>query len=287
MVNEYFLRLAKELTDSTDINEIVAAAQVLAGAMDLGLVPIEPLEFPHFVDWIEKTKVHTTHGYFDFKLYPYQRTLCETLASNDRVAVLHARQLGITTILSLYAAYCAASDRTSRVLYISHHFAAARCTNEVLFDSLYHLDIVKKRTHDTITMMNDATISFSGPKRFEGTRVSDYYGDFNFTHVIIDNANYYPRKYIASLLTRLRIAGANTKIVMGSTAAYRSDLLQRFIDHDSENYPIAQVTLPWSVHPERDEEWATEMRRHLSTLDYAKEFECRTLDDDVSPSPDK
>jgi len=59
-------------------------------------------ELDDLYSYIESTKIYTPDGIVPFKLFPFQKEILKHIHENDRVFIIKARQIGMTSLLAGY-----------------------------------------------------------------------------------------------------------------------------------------------------------------------------------------
>lgn len=244
----------------------------------LGASPIEPEEFQSFAEMLDGTiKIHNPmHGMMPFEPYDFQRTLANTIEANRITLVLHARQMGITTIEGCFALYSALIMDNQSILVISNNFASAKDLCRRTVESVYHLDIIHRHRSDRIILKNGSTISFQGMREEYLHGPHAFYHNDPYDVVIIDNANFIPLKWVPSIEAFIQKTQKTKFLIASAVGTTGGELLHRLYNSDIE---AARVTLPWTANTNRDDTWADPWREYLGPTVFSREFDCEIVTD--------
>lgn len=197
-----------------------------------------------------------------FAMWPQQLALLQAVATSPKVAVLKARQLGITWLVLAYALWLMLFRRGSTVMLFSRSDVEAKELLRRLRQMHAHLPEWMQAT--TGAPDNDHEFTFvnqdSRAKSFPTTKHSGR--SFTATLVVIDEADFI--QYLSQLLNAAEPAAeAGGQLVLISTS-----------DKEKPNSPFKQIWkaghagkngyaaafLPWSARPSRTSAWHSEKR---------------------------
>jgi len=243
-------------------------------------------------------KVKDAHN-DDIWWYDYQYDVFDTIDTNDRVVILKARQMGISTMLAVYALYKALFDIGSVNVILSPKADPDRRIIrliEAVFRTLvtkYGVSIpdIVLRTQSEIIFRNGSIISTAyaferGDRNYhDGVLTQDFYGNYTYpikiSNLFVDEYAFFDESHIEKFN---RHVGFNpNKIVISSTAHIDGDnafykLWKRSEKGMGEYYPIK---LKWDMRPDRTEEWKIKQDQLMGTALTKREHECEFLDDVV------
>ena len=222
--------------------------------------------------------------------YDYQYDTFDKIDTNDKVVILKARQLGISTIISVYALYKALFDIGSVNVILSLKAESDKRIIrliESIYNTLYSIPSIptkESRTGSEIIFSNGSIISTAyafdrGDRKYhDGVLTQDFYGNYTYpikiSNLFVEEYAFFDGLHIEKFN---RHVGFNpNKIVISSTGHIDGDnefykLWKRSEKGMGEYYPIK---LEWDMRLDRTEEWKIKQDQLLGTTLTKREHEC-------------
>jgi hypothetical protein len=271
------LRLAKFLTGSSDIEELIAAAEKLdkySNASEIANTYQHPLLMTvqaDIIDFIGTLAIqHPTRGAVPFGLYDFQRDALRQLQFSDarRIAIASARQMGWTTMMAAHTLhYALNNDNTTQVVCGPRSNDGREFIQRVHFMTKCRPDVnIKNYVSDTIHFTNGAKIHAraAGAPAVRGTTLHK---------LIIMDAAYVSHKTLDDLMAAMHPALATgAKVIMQSTPKMADDAFHKFCK-SADLY----INQPWNLHPDRDSTWKGAQVAAMGVERFTQEFEAQFI----------
>ncbi len=230
----------------------------------------------------------------DIWWYDYQYDVLDEMDTNDKVIIVKARQLGISTMLAVYALYKALFDRGSVNVILSPKAGTDRRIIrliEAIYNTLHGRPLIPtkvSRTQSEIIFSNGSIISTAyvferGDRNYhDGVLTQDFYGNYTYpnkiTNLFVDEYAFFDALHIEKFNRHMGFKP--TKVVIASTLYSPNDnafyeLWKKNEKGMGEYYPIK---LKWDMRPDRTEEWKIKQDQLLGTALTKRELECEFLD---------
>lgn len=272
-----FIQLAKELTRSDSIDVILAAAKKLENYIENDEYGDEgDYCLPeNAIGFIEQAKIWSIAGIIPLTLHEYQKAWVEYLSEPTSTPAPHilisARQMGLSTVVPLYALWTATRKPWTRCVIVTPRFAMTMDVRDKLALAIEAMGLPVRSLHKTkIVLENDSEIDLVSYSDI----IKAGFRDVNLA--VFMDAAYYSFSHTDDLMrwTRRQIHNGAQVIVASSSSRTGGVLHSLIADHA---YPF--MSTPWSVHPDRDEKWADNYRKALGPINFAMEMECQFVDD--------
>lgn len=264
-----FIQLAKELTRSTNIDDIIDAARKLEGYLDEeddgGFdLPDTASEF------LEQCMIWTTKGQTMLKLHEYQKSWLDWLDDNQNAStsrdpeiMIAARQMGVSTVFPLYGLFYGVANPWSRVMIVTPRTASSIEHCDRVRIAIDGMGIgVKSSNRFQIVLENGSEITFANQHdvdRYRGQNI-----------VILLDASFYPYSQDDNMKRFVyRQLADGGRVVIATASRYRGGFVHDYI---RDNVPYIATT--WDEHPDREAGWSDTIRKQLSEDQWRMEMEC-------------
>lgn len=253
---------------SGDVRNLLYAARRVLDFTDNG--PADPSA----IEFIGNAKIpHPTKNIVRFNLHDFQKRTIRYLDSSQALIINHARQMGITSLLSLYALYEAMTKPEQTILLAGPRYSQGLSMMDRIQFTIENLDL---RSHNVqLVEYTKGAIVFSNGSRILSCTVGpDMARGRSITRLILDNAGHVSFSHLAETWTSvvLPLIHNGGKIVMSSSGTVNDGMFYRVWVHGT--HPWRKLMLPWYEHPERDDAWADGFRASLDNEQFAQEMEC-------------
>jgi hypothetical protein len=216
---------------------------------------------------------HPLRGLIPFRTYPFQDDLLKNFNDHRFNVILKARQLGISTITAAYVVWMMMFHRDKNILVLATKFGTA--TN-----------LVKKVKHiirnlppwlmvAPISVNNRASFELSNGSQIKASSTSADAGRSEaLSLLVIDEAAHV--EGLEELWTGLypTLSTGGRCIALSTPNGVGNWFHQTYADADTGTNDFFPTSLPWQVHPERDQEWYEKETRNMSRRQIAQELEC-------------
>jgi hypothetical protein len=215
---------------------------------------------------------HPTRGKIPFHLYPYQEDALEDFQQNDRTIILKSRQLGISTLIAGYALWMILfqNDKNCLVVAIDQNTSKNLVTKvKVMFDSLPSW--LKLKAVES----NKLSIRLSNGSQIKAVSSTGTSGRSEaLSLVIIDEAAFVDgaEELWASLQQTLSTGGQG--ILLSTPNGTGNFFHKMWTKAEAGENKFKTLRLPWTVHPERNQEWRDRQDAELGIRLAAQECDC-------------
>lgn len=220
-----------------------------------------------FINFLKTRKVQTIDGDRIFVPSTKQEDLANLLDTNKNVAVLGARQCGLTTIIAMYALYTAVSKAKQHVLVLGPRLASTFDIRNRMNYTLENSDCETHRTSYSKTdmkFMNGSTITFSTPN-------SSFIRGKVFTHVLFDGAGFVSNGLVEEcLLSLTALRSETTQFVITTTGAPHD--FKNFFLHFWYDPTFEKKILNWYDNPCQSVDRVHRMLELIGKDQFLKEY---------------
>ena len=216
---------------------------------------------------------HPMHGLIPFKTYDFQTDLVEDYNDHRFTVILKARQLGISTITAAYVAWMMMFHRDKNVLVIATKFGTA--ANLVKKVKAIHKHLPDWMKIASIEIDNRTSFELTNGSQIKASSTSSDAGRSEaLSLLVIDEAAHV--EGLDELWTGLypTLSTGGRCIALSTPNGVGNWFHQVCVDAELEKNDFHLVSLPWEVHPDRDQEWFDKETRNMSRRQIAQELEC-------------
>lgn len=268
------LQLAKNLTGSTNIKELIAAAQELENYLTLNTATRIPARFADFLKVL--TILDPFVGRTSFEPYPFQIDLADRLQdpNSQRIIINSARQMGITTLVAAFALHECAMKPNQTILIAAFRFVSALEVMDKIHAMYENMDSVAR---PPVTEYNKGSIKFGNGSSIIARAAGSMMGrGMSLTHAIIDNAAFIPfskEDELYSGLAPCLIRGGKL-ILTGCPSSSKG----KFAEFWREDNGWEKISLPWHLHPDHGNNWEKAMRLTIGDNAFDREYGLQFID---------
>lgn len=216
---------------------------------------------------------HPTRGMVPFKTYPFQDDLLKEFVEHKYNVILKARQLGISTIVAGYVAWFTMYHKDKNVLIMATKRDTA--INLLLKIKLILKSVPTKVKLANVTTDNRTSLELSNGSKIKAISTSSDAGRSEaLSLLVIDEAAHIEN--MEELWTGLysTLSTGGSCIALSTPNGVGNWFHKTCIDAEEKKNNFQLTTLPWHVHPERDQEWFEEITVNSSQKDVAQEHLC-------------
>ena len=229
---------------------------------------------------------HPTKGLLSFELWDFQEETVHSFLDKSYNIILKARQLGISSLCAAYAGWMATFFK-NREIYI---LATKRDTATNLVDKVrVFLEGVPSWLKSEIVIDNRQSLEMSNGSKIKsgatGSNAQDAARSEALSLLIIDEAAFIKSMDTIWTAAQPTLATGGDCIVLSSPNGIGNWFHKSYIEAEAgiservgnKNIAFNAITLPWSRHPERDDEWARDERKKIGDQAFAQEHGCDFL----------
>jgi len=216
---------------------------------------------------------HPMRGLIPFRTYDFQDDLLRDFNDYRFNVILKARQLGISTVTAAYVAWMMMFHRDKNILVIATKFSTAGN----LVKKVKHLirNLPEWMMVSNISVDNRTSFELSNGSQIKASSTSGDAGRSEaLSLLVIDEAAHV--EGLEELWTGLypTLSTGGRCIALSTPNGVGNWFHQTFIDADIAANDFHPTTLPWEVHPDRDQEWFEKETKNMSRRQIAQELEC-------------
>ncbi len=216
---------------------------------------------------------HATRGTLPFKTYPFQDD-CVTHFNDHRFNVIvKSRQLGLSTLVAAYAVWLAIFYKDKNVLVIATKLAVAQ--NFIRKVKFAIRSLPPWLLMPEIISNNKQSLEFSNGSIIKAVPTSDDAGRSEALSLLIVDEAAFVRNFDElwmGLYPTLSTGGR--AIVLSTPNGVGGQYYDIYTQADSGDNDFNAISLPWDVHPERDESWFDNETRNMTKRQIAQELLC-------------
>lgn len=216
---------------------------------------------------------HPIRGAIPFKTFDYQKDLLESYQDHRFNVILKARQIGISEITAAYVVWMMLFHKDKNILVMATKFATA--ANLV--------KKVKRMIKSLPGWMQIASISVDNRTSFElsnGSQIkasstsADAGRSEALSLLVIDEAAHV--EGLSEIWTALypTLSTGGRCIALSTPNGVGNWFHKTYTDAEQQANDFYPTRLPWTCHPERDQEWFEKETRNMSRRQIAQELEC-------------
>ena len=215
---------------------------------------------------------HPKRGRIKFNLYPFQETVLGHMDNEDYMIINKSRQLGISTLCSAYSLWMMLFHKDKNVLCIATKQETAKnMVTKVRFayDNLPQWLRIKTVEH------NKLSLRLANGSQIKATSASSDAGRSEAVSLLlIDEAAFIDNidEIFASAQQTLATGGGC--IALSTPYGTGNWFHSTWVKAEARENTFLPIRLPWTVHPERNEEWRDEQDIILGPRMAAQECDC-------------
>ena len=216
---------------------------------------------------------HPLLGTIPFNTYSFQDQLLSDFDKHRFNVILKARQLGISTIAAGYIAWMIMFHRDKNVLVMATKFGTA--TNLVRKVKAIVKSVPEFMQIATIIVDNRSSFELSNGSQIKASSTSADAGRSEaLSLLVLDEAAHIEN--LEELWTGLysTLSTGGRCVALSTPNGVGNWFHKTFVDSDAGKNDFFPTTLPWDVHPDRDEEWFKKETKNMSRRQIAQELQC-------------
>lgn len=216
---------------------------------------------------------HPKRGSIPFELYPFQGD-CLTDFQNHRFnIVVKSRQLGLSTLAACYAVWLALFKKDKNILIIATKLKVAQNFIDKVKTALNNLP--KWLWLTEIQYETKQYVSFTNGSKIQAIPTSEDAGRSEALSLCIIDECAFIRNFdeIWTAIYSTLSTGGNA-ILLSTPNGVGDKYHELCVGAQEGTNDFNLIKLPWTVHPERDEEWFSKETKQMSAKAIAQELMC-------------
>jgi hypothetical protein len=228
---------------------------------------------------------HPQKGLIPFTLYDFQKEAIQDFTDYRFNIVLKARQLGFSTVTAAYIAWLLLFHRDKNVLVVATKFTVAANLVKKVKNIMQNLpkwlriSDIKADNRSSFELTNGSQVKASSTSGDAGRSEA-------LSLLVIDEAAFV--EGLDELWTGLypTLSTGGRCIALSSPNGVGNWFHKTYSEAETGKNDFHPISLPWNVHPDRDQAWFEKETRNMSARQIAQELECsfNSSGDTVIPS---
>jgi hypothetical protein len=228
----------------------------------------DPIYFMKKYYWIQ----HPQRGRIQFNLYPFQEKVLTQIQKNEYTIINKSRQLGISTLASAYSLWLMLFQKDKNILCIATKQETAKnMVTKVRFayDALPKWLQIKTAEHNKLSLrlVNGSQIKAVGATADAGRSES-------VSFLIIDEAAFIEGIDDIFASAQQTLATGGQCLALSTPFGTGNWFHKEFTAAQARENKFVPLSLPWFVHPERDQTWRDNQDNILGARNAAQECDC-------------
>lgn len=216
---------------------------------------------------------HPIRGLIPFEMFPFQEDCVDEFIEHRFNIVVKSRQLGLSTLVAAYAVWMAIFQKEKNILIIATKLSVAQnFINKVktMIKSLPSWMLLAEIVED-----NKQKIKFSHGSEIKAVPTSEDAGRSEALSLLIVDEAAFVRNF-DTIWTGIypTISTGGRVIILSTPNGIGGQYHKLYVDAEAGLNEFNPINLPWSVHPERDNDWFEKTTKNLNKRQIAQEYLC-------------
>ena len=218
---------------------------------------------------------HPTRGRILFNLYPFQEKVLHLYKDNQYSITLKSRQLGISTLASAYSLWLMLFHKDKNVLALATTQATAR---NLVTKVIFMYDQLPKWLRLLAVEKNKLSLRLKNGSRIAAkSSNADAARSEAVSLLLIDEAAFIDNIDETFTAAQQTLATGGQCFALSTPNGIGNWFHQTWEKAESGENSFLPIKLPWTVHPERNDEWRTQQDSDLGIRMAAQECDCDFL----------
>ena len=218
---------------------------------------------------------HPTRGRILVNLYPFQSKVLHLFRDNQYIITLKSRQLGISTLSAAYALWLMLFHKDKNVLALATTQATAR---NLVSKTMFMYDQLPKWLRLTALEKNKLSLRLkNGSKITAKSSNTDAARSEAVSLLLIDEAAFIDNIEETFTAAQQTLATGGQCMALSTPNGIGNWFHQTWEKAESGENSFLPIKLPWTVHPERNEEWREQQDSDLGPRMAGQECDCDFL----------
>jgi hypothetical protein len=215
---------------------------------------------------------HPKRGRIQFTLYPFQEKVLKLLQNNEYTITNKSRQLGISTLVSAYSLWLMLFHRDKNVLAIATKQETAKnIVTKIRFAYQSLPNWLKIKTVED----NRLSLRLANGSQVKAVAASPDAGRSEAVSLLIlDEAAFIENIDIIFTAAQQTLATGGQCIAVSTPNGTGNWFHKTFSASQLSENKFLPISLPWTVHPERNQTWRDEQDKILGIRAAAQECDC-------------
>jgi hypothetical protein len=215
---------------------------------------------------------HPQRGRQLFSLYPFQEKVLKLFQKHDYSIINKSRQLGISTLVSAYSLWLMLFNRDKNVLVIATKQETAKNMVTKVRFAYQNLPTwlkigAQEDNRLSLRLMNGSQIKAVSAAGDAGRSEA-------VSLLVIDEAAFIDNIETIFTAAQQTLATGGGCIALSTPNGVGNWFHKTYIDAQEQKNKFLPISLPWTVHPERDQKWRDDQDIVLGKRNAAQECDC-------------
>ena len=218
---------------------------------------------------------HPTRGRILFNLYPFQEKVLHLFRDNQYLITLKSRQLGISTLAAAYSLWLMLFHKDKNVLALATTQATAR---NLVSKTMFMYDQLPKWLKLPAVEKNKLSLRLkNGSKITAKSSNADAARSEAVSLLLIDEAAFIDNIQETFTAAQQTLATGGQCMALSTPNGIGNWFHQTWDKAESGENSFLPIKLPWTVHPERNQEWRDQQNQDLGPRMAGQECDCDFL----------
>ena len=215
---------------------------------------------------------HPTKGRMTFNLYPFQEKTLKLLQRHDFTIINKSRQLGISTLTSGIALWMMLFEQDKNILVIATTQATAK---NMVTKVRFAYDNLPKWMQLPVMEHNRLSLRLKNGSQIKAvSAATDSARSEAVSLLVIDEAAFIENIEKIYTAAQQTLATGGRCIALSTPNGVGNWFHKTFTQAQLGENSFCPVSLPWTVHPERDQNWRDQQTKDLGVRGAAQECDC-------------
>ena len=218
---------------------------------------------------------HPTRGRILFNLYPFQDKILHLFKDHQYIITLKSRQLGLSTLASAYSLWLMIFHKDKNILALATTQATAR---NLVTKTIFMYDQLPKWLKLTAVEKNKLSLRLKNGSRIQAkSSSSDAARSEAVSLLLIDEAAFIENIEETFTAAQQTLATGGQCLALSTPNGIGNWFHQTWEKAETGENSFLPIKLPWTVHPERDQEWRDQQDADLGPRMAGQECDCDFL----------
>ena len=215
---------------------------------------------------------HPTKGTLSFETYPFQDDTLTDFINYDRSIVLKSRQMGISTLVAGYSLWLMTFHESKDILCLSITQETAKAiVTKVRFGN----DNLPSWLKQKIILDNQLSLKLKNGSQIKAVSSTGASGrSAALSLLIIDEAAFIQNAQDLWLSAQSTLSTGGKAIILSTPNGVGNFFHKMWMESEEDLNDFRRITLPWHLHPDRDQSWRDNQTKLLGERGAAQECDC-------------
>lgn len=215
---------------------------------------------------------HPVKGRMTFELYPFQEKVLRLFQRYDYTIINKSRQLGISTLTSAFALWLMLFEQDKNILVLATTQATAK---NMVTKVRFAYDNLPTWMQLPVLEHNRLSLRLRNGSQIKAvSAATDSARSEAVSLLVIDEAAFIDRIDDIFTSAQQTLATGGRCIALSTPNGVGNWFHKKFTEAENGENNFTPILLPWTVHPERTQQWRDEQTRDLGVRAAAQECDC-------------